>query len=190
TMTRRKPDLQISVLSQAAPEAVYDVLADLRTHLDWSGSRQFGMFRLLALEAPAGAAQVGTVFHTSGTIPMSARQWSDRSTVTVADRPRTFEFVTEATAGDNGMTARNEHRYEIRAAGSGSRITYTFAQLAAARPMLRLVLPVMGWMTWRFAIPMFVRRTLRNLAAVAEERSQVARSTARVADNKIQMHED
>ncbi len=125
--------------SKARPEAVYDVLADLRTHLEWGAARQSSDFRLLSLDASPGTATVGSKFSSTGTIPMSARRWQDRSTVTIADRARTFEFTTEAKAGERrAMTACYRHRYEISAAGSGSRLTYTLTQLAIANPMLRM----------------------------------------------------
>ena len=112
-MSKQQRAVKISVLSRATSEAVYDVLADLRSHLVWTGSRQTSMYHLEALEAPAGPAQVGTVFSSTGTIPMSVRRWHDRSVVKVADRPRTFEYLTEASTGPKGMAARYSHRYEL-----------------------------------------------------------------------------
>ena len=50
-----------SVTSSASPEAVFDVIADLRNHLIWSGERaESDGFRMLTLEAPPGPAVVGT----------------------------------------------------------------------------------------------------------------------------------
>ena len=72
-MSKQQRAVKISVLSRATSEAVYDVLADLRSHLVWTGSRQTSMYHLEALEAPAGPAQVGTVFSSTGTIPMFVR---------------------------------------------------------------------------------------------------------------------
>ena len=138
-MSKQQRAVKISVLSRATSEAVYDVLADLRSHLVWTGSRQTSMYHLEALEAPAGPAQVGTVFSSTGTIPMSVRRWHDRSVVKVADRPRTFEYLTEASTGPKGMAARYSHRYELVPTDSGSRITYTLTQLDATRSLLRLV---------------------------------------------------
>jgi hypothetical protein len=52
---------QPSVTSTATPEAVYDVIADLRNHLVWSGERaEDDGFKMLTLEAPDGTATVGT----------------------------------------------------------------------------------------------------------------------------------
>jgi len=156
----------------AAPsDVVYDLLADLRSHLEWGGEKQSADFRLLSMEAPSGPATVGARFRTAGSIPMSGRHWQDESTVTVASRPSAFEFVTEARAGD--MTARYRHRYDIRPSVTGSRVDYTFTEESVARPMLRLGLPVMRNMTWRFAIPMFAGRGFRNLLAAAEAKTRV-----------------
>jgi hypothetical protein len=83
-MGQRPPTVEISLLCKARPEAVYDVLADLRTHLEWGGTRQSRDFRLLSLDASRGPASVGTAFSSTGAIPMSARRWEDGSTVTVA----------------------------------------------------------------------------------------------------------
>lgn len=163
---------------KARPEDVYDVLADLKTHLDWGGSRQSSDFRLLSLEAPSGPATVGTTFSSTGTIPMSVRRWRDRSTVTVADRPRTFEFITEAKAGErNAMTARYRHRYEISSDQAGSRVTYALTELAIAHPMLRMALVGIRQMTWRVAIPMFAGRGFRNLLTLAAQRAAAEEET-------------
>jgi len=92
-MEQQLPRLQISRFCKAMPEVVYDLLADLRTHSEWGGARQSREFRLVSFESPPGPATVGTRFSSTGTIPMSLRHWSDRSTVTVADRPQKFEFT-------------------------------------------------------------------------------------------------
>jgi hypothetical protein len=165
------------------------VLADLRTHLRWGGKDQSADFRLLTLEAPAGPAVPGTRFSSTGTIPMSARRWSDRSTVTVADRARRFEFTTDAKAGDGrAMTARYSHRYDISPEGSGSRVIYTMTQLEVANPMLRMAMPGIRQMTWRLAIPMFAGRGFRSLLAFAGEPTS-ARSSIRAAAGPISTQE-
>jgi polyketide cyclase/dehydrase/lipid transport protein len=169
-MEQQLPHLQISRLSNASPEAVYDLLADLSSHLEWAGIRQTRDFRLMSLEAPPGPATVGTTFTSTGVIPMSRRSWSDRSTVTVAERPSKFEITTQARAGGrHAMTAVYRHRYEISPAAGGSRVTYTLTQLSIADPMLRWALPGMRRMTWLMT-PMYSGRGLRNLLALAQER--------------------
>jgi hypothetical protein len=154
----------------APPDAVYDIVADLRTHLAWGGAAQRSDFRLLSLDAPAGAASVGTSFSSTGAIPMSLRRWSDRSTVTIAERPGIFEFVTHATVPGSrrSMEATYRHRYEIVAAPGGSEVSYTFTQLDASNPFLRLALPGVRAMTWRVGIPFLAGRGFRNLLATAE----------------------
>jgi hypothetical protein len=171
-MGHQLPSLRISLLSKTSPEEVYDALADLRTHLEWGGTRRRDDFRLLTLEAPAGQAVVGTVFSSTGTFPMSSRRWRDRSVVAVADRPVTFEFTTEGTAGERDpMTARYRHHYAIAAEAGGTRITYTLNQLAIANPMLRETLPGLRQLVWRVMLPMLSGRGVRNLLAYAEERA-------------------
>lgn len=154
----------------APPDVVYDILADLRTHMTWAGTEQTGDFRLVSLEAPEGPARVGTTFTSTGTIPVSSRRWEDRSTVTAAERPATFEFVTSATARGSGrpMQATYRHRYDIAAAPGGSNVGYTMTQLALSNSILRLGLPVVKEMSWRLAIPFMAGRGFRNLLALAE----------------------
>jgi len=169
-MEKQLPHLQISRLSNASPEAVYDLLADLQSHLEWAGTRQTRDFHLVSLEAPPGPATVGTTFTSTGVIPMSRRSWSDRSTVTAAERPLKFEITTQAKAGERrAMTAVYRHRYEISSAACGSRVTYTLTQLAIANPMLRWAVPGIGRMTWLMT-PIYAGRGLRNLLTLAEER--------------------
>ena len=162
--------------SSASPEAIYDTLADLRTHLDWAGTQQRGDFRLLSLEAPAGPAVTGTSFTTTGAIPMSSLKWADRSAVTMAVRPSTFEFVTYATVPGRrpAMTATYTHRYEISPTDRGSDVRYTFTQLDATYPMLRLRLPVVRTIMWRLGIPFMASRGFRNLLATAERGARAA----------------
>src|SRR5260370_15380198 len=158
---QQPPTALMSLACKAKPEDVYGRLADLKTHLDWGGARQSSDFRLLSLEAPPGPATVGTTFSSTGTIPMSVRRWKDRSTVTAADRPRTFEFITEARAGDrNAMTARYRHRYEISSDPAGSRVSHSLTELAIAHPMLPMALVGMRHIAWRGAVPVVAARAV------------------------------
>lgn len=168
--------MRLSKRSAVSPGVVYDLLADLRSHLRWAGQEQSADFRLLTMDAPAGPASQGTVFTTTGTIPMSAKRWEDRSTVTVAERPSTFEFLTEARAGhgSKAMLARYRHRYEIAPAPGGSTVTYTMTQEDLTHPFLRLGLPVIRQMMWSFGIPMFAGRGFRNLLKESEASKRVA----------------
>ena len=86
---------QPSVTSTASPEAVYDVIADLRNHLVWSGERaEDEGFKMLTLDAPEGPATVGTTFTSSGTAGKDT--FHDRSVVTEATRPNVFVIETDA----------------------------------------------------------------------------------------------
>ena len=162
--------IQLTRHCSAPPEVVYDLLANLRTHLTWGGAEQKYDFRLLSLDAPAGPATVGASFTSTGAIPMSLRKWTDRSTVTIAERPFTFEFLTHATVhrSKRSMEATNRHRYEIAAAPGGSQVSYSLTQLDVSHPLLRLGLPVVRTMTWRMGVPFMAGRGFRNLLATAE----------------------
>lgn len=165
----------------APPAVVYDFLADLETHLTWAGTQQTSDFRLLSLEAPSGPAGVGTTFTSTGTIPMTSRRGQDRSQVTVAERPHTFEFITTAMApgGKRSMEATYRHRYEIAATPEGSEVSYSMTQLTISNPFLRLGLPGVRNLSWRFAMPFMAGRGFRNLLSVAEQRARVGSAAHR-----------
>ena len=166
----KQPGICLERISSAPASVVYDLLADLGSHLEWAGTKQRSDFRLLSLAAPDGAAQIGSIFSSTGSIPMSARRWHDRSTVTLAERPSRFEFKTEARAGDgdSATVATYAHRYDIEPTADGCRVTYRCTQEAIERPMLRLRLPVIRDVMWRVGIPMFAGRGFRNLIALSE----------------------
>ena len=106
---------------------------------------------------------------------MSSRRWEDRSAVTMAVRPASFEFVTYATVhGSKRSTqATHTHRYEIAAApDGGSDVTYTLTQLDVVNPLLRFALPVIRTMSWRLGVPFMNGRGFRNLLAAAEQRAR------------------
>ena len=111
--------------SSASPDVVYDVIADLRNHLDWSGDRASSdTFKLLSIDAPRGTAAVGTAFTSSGAADNGT--FHDRSEVTVASRPTAFVIETDAhldrTRG-KPWDAHFVHRYDIEPEGAdrGSR---------------------------------------------------------------------
>lgn len=160
--------------SSASAEAVWDVVADLRSHARWGGERQKPKTRILSIEAPEGPAVVGTEFSTTGADPMG--RFSDRSVVTEATRPSTFEFVTEASL-ETKKGARSDwtvvHRYELASTGTGCRITYTvrIARISALPGMLAIFnVPVLSGLALKGSAGVG-RRGIRNLAALAEERA-------------------
>ena len=159
------------VTSTASPEAVFDVIADLRNHLIWSGERaESDGFKMLTLEAPPGPATVGTTFTSSGSAGKDT--FHDRSVVTEVAPPRTFVIETDARLERrNAKTweAHFSHRYDVLPDGSGSRIVYTETIERVnylpywLKPGIRTI-----FKPW---VNRADRKQLRNLAGLAEERS-------------------
>lgn len=169
--TDRNIEVRFSLPCTAPAEAVYDLLADLRTHLEWGGRDQTPLFRLLSLDTVSEPATPGMVFTSTGSIPGSLRRWQDRSEVVRAERPSLFEFVTEATAarGPKVMAATYRHRYELLPTDKGCRVGYSCRQERIADPMLRLRLPVVRSMAWKIGLPIMMKRGCRNLLRLAEQ---------------------
>jgi hypothetical protein len=162
---------QPSVTSAASPEAVYDVIAELRNHLVWSGERaEDDGFKMLNLEAPDGPATVGTTFSSSGTAGKD--MFHDRSVVVEASRPNVFVIETDARMERKSAEtweAHFSHRYDIQPDGNGSRIVYTETVERVnyvpywLKPGIRTI--------FRSWVNRADRKQLRNLARLAEERS-------------------
>jgi hypothetical protein len=169
-MTQADYEMTLDGYCTALPEAVYGVLADLSTHLDWGGRGQRRTFRLTALE-PAGPVREGTRFTSAGTIPMSRAHWSDESVVVRAEAPRLLEFHTDGVAvgpRGQGTRVRWEHRYAIEPEGTGCRVTYRLRRTSITRAPLRMRVPVMRTVTHRVMIPFLCRRGFTNLLALAQ----------------------
>jgi hypothetical protein len=167
------PALRFEGTTRAPAEAVYDLLADLRSHMEWAGARQSETTRLLSMEAPDGPASVGTEFHTTGSDGKVAR-WIDRSVVTEATRPEVFEFVTEGRRdgkpGRPPWQATFAHRYEITPQDGGCTVTYTEEVTKLDGAPWPLTAPVINRPVWRMAAK-YMRRGFDGLLALAEERS-------------------
>ena len=160
---------------RAAPEDVYDLLADLRSHLVWGGEHQGRTTRLLSMEASEGPARVGTEFHSEGTDPMG--RFEDTSVVTRAERPRLFEFVTEArlvmgggrTVSGRSSTATRSRQARRLAVGSITR--GRIVRISELPGMLRLLgIPGLRTLVLK-ASGGLAARGLRNLVRLAEERA-------------------
>jgi hypothetical protein len=151
---------------------VFDVLVDLKAHLEWSGERASDKtFELLRLDATADRADVGSTFTSTGANFNGT--FHDRSVVVEVLRPSRLVIETDARLDrKHGKTwhVHFQHRYDIAPEGTGSRITYTetvqrvnyvpYWLRAWARPVFR---------------PLVDRadaRQLGNLARLAEERSR------------------
>jgi hypothetical protein len=173
--------VRVEATSRATTEAVYAVLADLASHTVWAGERQGKHTRLLTIDAPAGPAVVGTEFHSTGSDPMGT--FSDRSVVTEAIPGKAFEFVTEARLTTKRGIATdwtNVERYELELTVGGCRIVATSRVTRISElPGMLGAFNVPGLRALGLAMSAKVsRRSVRNLARVAEERSEIAAGTA------------
>ncbi len=173
---RPLPETAFEAACRAPAEAVYDLLADLRNHLDWAGERQGETTRLLTMDAPPGPASVGTEFRTTGSDGKVAR-WVDRSVVTEATRPSVFEFVTEGVRhgkpGRPPWEATAVHRYRIAATPDGCRVAYTGQVTRDSGFPGIFRAPVISGLVWRVSAK-YMRRGFDGLIALAEERAGVA----------------
>ena len=169
----RNPVLRFEESCRAPAQVVYELLADLQSHLEWGGRRQFETTRLLTMQAPPGPAGVGTEFFTTGSDGKVA-QWSDRSVVTEATSPEVFEFVTEGRrqgkSGSRPWLSTAVHRYEIALGSGGCHVIYT-EQLTRLTGAPRILLaPGINRIMFQISAK-YMRRGFQALLAVAEERS-------------------
>lgn len=168
-----------SVRTRASRDAVYDVLADLSTHLTWGGE-QTGekQFRLLTVEQPGGAAVAGTRFSSTGLIPMGT--FYDDSAVTQAVRGARFAFHTQSVLerkhGRPTWRGTFDHVYAIDGDESGSTISYT-CKAYADNYVAWWMTPLMSPMT-RFNVQRTLTTCLRSLAAIAEASEQTVSVSA------------
>jgi hypothetical protein len=172
----RNPVIRFEGSCRAPGEAVWDLLAELPSHLEWAGKRQLETTRLLTMEAPPGSAGVGTEFFTTGSDGKVAR-WSDRSVVTETTRPEVFEFVTEGRRqgkeGRDPWLSTAVHRYEIAPRTGGCRVTYTEELTRFDGPPKILRFPGVSRIVFRISAK-YMRRGFDGLLALAEERSGIA----------------
>jgi hypothetical protein len=167
---------RISGLCAATPDDVYGLLVDLSSHLEWGGRRRRSKgSRLLSLTAPPGPAAVATEFTSTGEDALVRMR--DRSVVTEATRPSTFEFVTESSWKLKRSGKRTlwtiVHRYDLAPVPDGCRVRYMLrATRATALPgplvvfRVRLLRPIATWMSLGS-----LRGGFRNLLSMAEERA-------------------
>jgi hypothetical protein len=152
--------------------AVYDVLAQPSTHLQWAGDEAPNkLFKLLSLESPGGRAVVGTKFTSMGS-NMLGMVFHDQSVVTEAAPPSLFVFETTShleRKHRRPWEARFVHRYEVRPEGSASCIENTVDVYPLNyRPwwLHPLVRPMIGK-----KLPKLMAANMRNLARTAERHS-------------------
>ena len=157
---------------RAPAEAVYDVLADLRTHMDWGGSwHPSKAQRLQSMDAPEGPATVGVEFWSIGTT--SAGSWHDRSRVSEASRPSLFEFVTNGVLRDGQgrdlMSLHATHRYELQT-NETTAVTYALTARMTLRTPPGDQHPRLPAVIFNLVVPSVIERGTRNLMTMAEER--------------------
>jgi hypothetical protein len=165
--------VRVEATSTAAPKTVYGVLADLSSHLVWAGERQAKKTRLLTIDAPTEPAAVGTEWRSTGSDPMGT--FSDRSVVTEVTPGKAFEFVTDARlTTKKGRTSdwTSVERYALEPTAEGCRIVSTsrVTRISELPGMVALFnVPVLREIGLKVSAKVS-RRTIRNLARVAEER--------------------
>lgn len=171
----RRLEGRISETCRAPAEPVYDLLSDIRRHLEWGGTMRSKGSRLLSIDTSVGVAAVGTEFTSTGEDSMC--RMSDRSVVTEANRPRTFEFVTESSSqlkrSGRSIDWTIVHRYDIAPARTGCRVTYRYsAARATSLPGPFAVFRVPGLRRIAMRVSMAeLRGGLRNLVRTAEGRA-------------------
>jgi hypothetical protein len=160
--------------SAAPPRAVWDVLADVSTHLEWGGRRQTKHARLVAIDGPDRAIGVGDVWTSEG-VELGGR-WSDRSHVTEAEPGRLLVFETDGVLRPpkgGPATSRWRHRYELQPTeDGGTRIRYTITCVRTDLPPALFRVPPVEPLLFLGA-KATSRRGVRNLASMAEERVRV-----------------
>lgn len=166
-MSRTAPIItfRASVPCGAPPAAVYAVLADLQSHLAWTGEQAPNKnFRLLSLSATSAPAMVGDHFTSTGANNFSMT-FHDTSEVVEAEPGARFGFDTRSRLERKHRPAwlgSFKHRYAISPAG----IDYTCEVWPA------------NYLPWWLAAPMrpmtrtmvqaAIRKNLRNLAVMAQ----------------------
>lgn len=160
-----------TVRSAAGPAAVYAVLANPATHLEWAGDQAPDKgFRLLTLDAAGGPAAVGTTFASTGAGgKSSAMTFHDTSTVTEAVPWTSFAFDTDAELVRKrrpAWQARFVHRYALEPEGAGTMVAYT-CQVYPLNYRPFWLHPIVRPATAKM-IPRAMRKNMENLARMAE----------------------
>ncbi|MFZ0249741.1 MAG: SRPBCC family protein [Acidimicrobiales bacterium] len=146
----------------AAPQRIYDMVADLPRMGEWSPECQRVEWEGGAAGPAAGATFVG---HNRGG-PGGLMKWSRRGRVLVAERGREFTFVTE-----EGGRESTVWRYRFEAADGGTRVTESY-EVKRIPAWARIVdVPTNRARELREAM----EHTLARLKAAAEARDEAGR---------------
>jgi uncharacterized protein YndB with AHSA1/START domain len=116
----------LSGFVKAPPAAVFNYIADVKRHVEWSGSVDLGLDRIEVLtDGPIGK---GTRFRSAGR-NITSNLNRDESEVTEFEPGRRFGFETNFEL--NGAKATFTHRYEVSPEKDGTRLVYT---MVGAKP--------------------------------------------------------
>ena len=139
---------------EAPPDVVYDLVSDVTRMGEWSPE----CYRCEWQDGATGPA-VGARF--KGWNRKGLVRWSNRPTVTAADRPRQFGFNSGAT----------QWTYRIEPADGGSRVTESFEELQAPGPARRALYRVVVGADRPGQLCRGMQATLERIKAAAESRS-------------------
>ena len=170
-------EMVLDASCDASPAAVYDVLADLSTHLDWAGDAA----------APWVPAPLGARHRAAGARdrvrPASVRSpWpgpGGRTTTRSSRRGARRSWSSTRKPSRCGGAASGPKRCTSTGtrsspSGTGSHVTYRLRQTAIENPPRRMRLPMMRTMTHRVMIPWFCKRGFKNLLRSAERRGAMS----------------
>ncbi len=147
----------------AAPERIYDLVADLPRMGEWSPE-----CRRVEWESGSNGPVEGATFvgHNRGG-PAGLMKWSRRGRVLTADRGREFAFVTEEGGHESTVW-----RYRFEGAGGGTRVTESY-EVKRIPAWARVVdIPTNRARELQEAM----EQTLARLKEAAEVRDEVGRS--------------
>jgi hypothetical protein len=177
--TRPIVTFRVSVPSKATPEAVYAVLADLTTHMVWTGGQAPDKrMRLLSLDAPSREATVGDRFTSTGANILSMR-FHDSSQVVDAQPAASFGFDTDSRLERKhrpAWLARFTNRYTITPTPDGATIGYV-CEVWPQNYIPWWLSPLVRPMT-RISVPHAMGKNMENLAHMAEAVAQRPRDTS------------
>jgi hypothetical protein len=172
-------EVTVTESCKAPAYMVYDLLADLRSHMEWGGRRvPVSGQRLTSIQAPDGLATAGVEFDSVGAT--ASGEWHDHSRLTISDRRQEFEFVTKGTLeyrpGRAPIRATSIHHYDIESNPEGCTVVYQlhltqFEGIGAGGDFPHPAV------FFNVVVPWNLERGVRNLIAVAEERHAAAEAS-------------
>src|SRR4051812_18327458 len=126
---------EIATHVNATPETVFDYLADIQRHPEWSGAVEFGLQEMQVVTP--GPVRVGTRFRSVGRNATGTDN-RDVSEIIVLDPPSRIGWDTSFEL--NGARAIFSHRYLLTAEGSGTKLTYAIERATPLNLKGRLLL--------------------------------------------------